>query len=40
MDMCGSLCRLLMIPLEALLFMNEVASIKLFYVSLSSKTGN
>ena len=37
-DMCCSLCRLLLKQLQALLFMNVVALIKLFYVSLSAKT--
>ena len=36
--MCCSLCRLLLKQLQALLFMNVVALIKLFYVSLSAKT--
>ena len=36
--MCCSLCRLLLKQLQALLFMNIVALIKLFYVSLSAKS--
>ena len=38
--MCCSLCRLLLKQLQALLFINVVALINLFYASLSAKTLN